>query len=455
MHGFLLIAAAAAAGIAPPTQADLDRLAGDMGVRLEILDNHPAKCPGQADGCFLSELRLRMPETLPPGLEAGDFKLYFSSVSPIISVDSGQFDWHAINGDLNFLQPRSRAQLRGGEIYRVRIWSQGHFFSAYYPMPNMFLVSGGLAPRTVAGTRPVIDPESGLERLPFVSPMTDEAKLATASPDDETRWMTPERTFAEFARRGAAAQSEIVILPTPLRVTRPAGPALDLTGGNRLRLTGIERSGLDPALQQLRKVGVKGLTRGPELRVAIARGLPAEGYRLTAGRGGVRIVAADPAGAAHALRSLAQQVAYEGGRLRPLQIEDSPRLDFRGLHVDVARNFHSKAELLKLVEQMAVYKLNKLHLHLGDDEGWRLEIKALPELTQVSAAMTRRRRGACCRSWAPARAATRRSTATSARPTIRRSSRRPRRAISKSSRRSTCPAIRAPRSARWKCATAG
>src|SRR3712207_4685686 len=69
--------------------------------------------------------------------------------------------------------------------------------------------------------------------------------------------------------------------------------------------------------------------------------------------------------------------------LRPLAIEDAPRFAFRGLHIDVARNFHSKAEILKLLDQMAAYKLNRLHLHLGEDEAWRLEIKQLPELTEV------------------------------------------------------------------------
>jgi hexosaminidase len=250
----------------------------------------------------------------------------------------------------------------------------------------MFLVSGGLAPRTVAATRPVIDPETGLELLPFVAPMTDEARLATASADDETRWMTPERSFAEYARRGVVAgTADVIILPTPYRVLRAPGPALDLTHGVRLRARGIDQRALAPALDQLRRAGVSGFDRGPELTVDISRlaGLRAEGYRLSSTNGAVAIVASDAAGAAHALRSLAQQVAHEGGRLRPILIEDSPRLDFRGLHIDVARNFHSKAELLKLVEQMSVYKLNRLHLHLGDDEGWRLEIKALPELAQV------------------------------------------------------------------------
>jgi hexosaminidase len=166
-----------------------------------------------------------------------------------------------------------------------------------------------------------------------------------------------------------------------------AGEAIDLRGGVRLRMAGVGREALRPALDRIVAAGIGGLDSGPELRIDVAPGLPAEGYRVSAsradGRPVLRIRAADAEGAGHALRSLAQQIAHEKGRLRPLEIEDAPRLPFRGLHVDVARNFHSKAEMLLLVEAMADYKLNRLHLHLGDDEGWRLEIKALPELGEV------------------------------------------------------------------------
>ena len=64
-------------------------------------------------------------------------------------------------------------------------------------------------------------------------------------------------------------------------------------------------------------------------------------------------------------------------------VKDEPRYSFRGMHVDIARNFKSKTSLMKLLDAMAMYKLNKLHLHATDDEGWRLEIKDLPELTEV------------------------------------------------------------------------
>ena len=65
-------------------------------------------------------------------------------------------------------------------------------------------------------------------------------------------------------------------------------------------------------------------------------------------------------------------------------IMDQPRFSYRGVHVDVCRNFHTKEVIKKLIHAMSIYKLNKLHLHLADDEGWRLEIPGLPELTQVS-----------------------------------------------------------------------
>ena len=66
-------------------------------------------------------------------------------------------------------------------------------------------------------------------------------------------------------------------------------------------------------------------------------------------------------------------------------VKDKPRYNYRGMHVDLARNFQSYESLIKLIDLMAFYKLNKIHLHLTDDEGWRLESKILPELTEMGA----------------------------------------------------------------------
>ena len=64
-------------------------------------------------------------------------------------------------------------------------------------------------------------------------------------------------------------------------------------------------------------------------------------------------------------------------------IQDVPRYPYRGLMIDVARNFIPKKEVMKMIEVLATYKMNRLHLHLADDEGWRLQIPGLEELTEV------------------------------------------------------------------------
>ncbi len=154
-----------------------------------------------------------------------------------------------------------------------------------------------------------------------------------------------------------------------------------MAAGIALTLDGVERGVVAPALAAL------GVAEGGALPLTIridpaAAGKP-EGYILDVKPSGIAIAAHDAAGASYALRSLAQQAAFEKGKLKPLHVEDAPEYGFRGLHIDLGRNFHSRDEIMKLVEAMAAYKLNKLHLHLAEDEGWRIEIPALPELAEI------------------------------------------------------------------------
>lgn len=64
-------------------------------------------------------------------------------------------------------------------------------------------------------------------------------------------------------------------------------------------------------------------------------------------------------------------------------IVDAPRYAYRGLMLDVARNFHTLQDVLRILDVMAQYKLNKFHFHLTDDEGWRIQIPGLEELSEV------------------------------------------------------------------------
>ncbi|OMJ33502.1 beta-N-acetylhexosaminidase [Sphingomonas sp. Sph1(2015)] len=369
-----LWASAAILAAAPAAQADLDRLAATLGYRYTILTNRPASCPTGVPRCFEADIAIAVPDSAP----SLPVEIRYSLVNPVLKIDSEVFDNRTINGDLNVLTLKPGQSLKSGQTYHVKLTGLGAFFSRNHMMPNAMLAAKGLTPRVIAATRTGTDADTGLETLPFVALMTDEAALARSAPDDQTVWRTPERAFALYAERGAATPVDVAILPKPMTATRPAGAPIDLSKGLRVAIQGFTRAAIAPALAGL-PVGTVPLT------IRKQSGIAPEGYRLTIADGGVTIAAADAAGASYALRSLAQQMAAEGTTLRPLIVEDAPRYGFRGLHIDLARNFHSKAEILKLIELMAAYKLNTLHLHLGDDEGWRLQIAGLPELTEVGA----------------------------------------------------------------------
>ena len=113
-----------------------------------------------------------------------------------------------------------------------------------------------------------------------------------------------------------------------------------------------------------------------------------EGYVLRVLPSTVLLCAATPAGHFHALQTLAQllrDAPRTGDRrtLPCLEIRDAPRFAWRGYMLDESRNFSGTAAVRRLLDAMAAYKLNRLHWHLTDSPGWRLEIKAFPQLTAV------------------------------------------------------------------------
>lgn len=114
-----------------------------------------------------------------------------------------------------------------------------------------------------------------------------------------------------------------------------------------------------------------------------------ESYQLEISKKGIHIIGADAKGVFYGIQSLLQLLPPDAFSktqasiiLPNLIIKDAPRYEYRGFHLDVSRNFHSKKTVLRLLEILAHYKINKFHFHLTDDEGWRIEIPGLPELTE-------------------------------------------------------------------------
>jgi len=137
-------------------------------------------------------------------------------------------------------------------------------------------------------------------------------------------------------------------------------------------------------------------TPGGTIYLGLGSGLPAEGYSLRVGEGRVTIAGGSAAGAFYGTRTLRQLLPPSLLRSAPakrvgavaldgLEVQDSPRFGWRGLLFDVARHYFPKQFLLRLVDLMSFHKLNVLHLHLTDDQGWRAQIDRYPLLTSVGA----------------------------------------------------------------------
>ncbi|MFE6162684.1 beta-N-acetylhexosaminidase [Streptomyces sp. NPDC056486] len=122
--------------------------------------------------------------------------------------------------------------------------------------------------------------------------------------------------------------------------------------------------------------------------------LAPEAYRLTVGERGIDIVGGAAPGVFWGAQTLRQLIGADAFRRAPLRagvphtvpgclIEDSPRFRWRGMMLDVARHFMPKDGVLRYLDLLAAHKLNVFHFHLSDDQGWRIEIKRYPKLTEV------------------------------------------------------------------------
>ncbi|HEX5171202.1 MAG TPA: family 20 glycosylhydrolase [Cyclobacteriaceae bacterium] len=121
-------------------------------------------------------------------------------------------------------------------------------------------------------------------------------------------------------------------------------------------------------------------------------GISREAYQLNVTNQGVVITGNDAAGVFYGIQSLRALIPLESYEkqtpalpLPVISIEDAPRFGFRGLHLDVSRNFQTKESILRLLDLLSFYKLNRFLFYITEDEGWRLEIKDLPELTEIGA----------------------------------------------------------------------
>ena len=319
--------------------------------------------------------------------------LYFNFGRPMRGAGTeAEITVEHINGDLWRLSPTERfAPLAPGDERRLSLLGRGAVTRRSDAPAGPYMVFGD--GRAEAAADYTIAPFRDIERL-------------RRSAGDQMPVATTGRLF-ERNRAAEALPLEQVgrVVPTPVRLAPGSGHVVlepawkvyfdaGLEGEARALIDILEpHLGGAPTMVATAPAGAVGfaLRTAPLTVDESPRQAGDEAYRLTVTPdAGVEIVGTDSAGVFYGIQTLRallpiEPAAGEAVALREVLVEDAPRFPYRGLHLDVSRNFHSRETVEKLLDLAALYKLNRFHFHLTDDEGWRLPVAALPELTTVGA----------------------------------------------------------------------
>lgn len=331
---------------------------------------------------FLSEIKI-----INEGRETlqGNWELYFS-FSPCRDITAGNihqglFLTH-INGDLHKLETiEGYTPIEPGKSLNIKIIS------------TEWAIKETDAP---GGFYFIFDKDDSNPYYPILTvlPFKTGAEL-TRNQNDKEEIPTAASIYKENQKLTLLPESVLCpVTPTPAVLHRKDG---------FVKLSNATHIYYDPALENEAVLLLILLKNEAGIEMQMSEGKPAgsdfiqltldgsgksEAYNLSSGESGIVIRGGSESGVFYGIQSLRAlfPAKIEAGKpilIPALEIVDQPRFTYRGMHLDVSRNFQSKESVFKLLEAMSFYKLNKLHFHLTDDEGWRIEIPGIPELTEI------------------------------------------------------------------------
>ncbi|NIJ51289.1 family 20 glycosylhydrolase [Dyadobacter arcticus] len=221
-----------------------------------------------------------------------------------------------------------------------------------------------------------------------------------AIPTAETRY----KDNLAFTTLGA--DQLLKIIPSPVKMTSGAGTFTLTSKANVFYQEGLETeakllieklkavTGTDFPIQKGSPQTASASAPAIVLKTGAmsVNGIAKEAYKLQVDQNGVAITGSDAAGVFYGVQSLLQLIPTESYVKKSdsvilgyVQVEDAPRFHFRSMHLDVGRNFQTKESIKRVLDLLASYKINHFLFYTAEDEGWRLEIDGLPELTEVGA----------------------------------------------------------------------
>lgn len=325
---------------------------------------------------FLSSITIenKSDENLP----ASGWKIYFNlryHGSNLTSI-SPAFEIKHVNGELFYIVSTTNFKgLEPGQSAQMEFVGNGRIAN-YNDVPSgLFWVDDSDDQTAIALKNPHIKQVAGTEKLPAFDAefIFNENKIIEDIPENKLPKIFP--TPIEYHE---SSESFILDGTTSIITDTAFKKEADYLAQTTRKLIG-KKAAISTGKQSGKSITLRKID------------LPAEAYQLKVKPESIVIAASEAAGIFYGIQSLKSLLPDGWSTMRTslkipcVEVNDAPRFSFRAFMLDVSRNFQSKEEILKVLELMSMYKLNVFHFHFCDDEGWRLEIPDLPELTIIGA----------------------------------------------------------------------
>lgn len=317
-------------------------------------------------------------------IKTGKWSLYFnqSFLKPKQSDDLTKGKIEHLNGDLYRYVPDSGFTLRQGDSLLFEYEGAGILFNEKYAPQGAYIV---------------YDDSKIIAKDLDIAPLTDYTNIFSDSAFIATIPTAANQYLINQNIPVLPSGTIGKIIPSPYTIKPGKGSvALDKTTtvyySNALKkeadyMVSLMEKYLGTKLKIKEGIGTEANSITIKTTPLMVNGVSEEAYSLTVVEGkGIVITGNDAAGVFYGIQSLSALIPAKNQAqitVESVEILDAPRFSFRSFLLDVSRNFTKKDDVLRLIDLLAMYKINKLNLHLSEDEGWRLEINGLPELTQI------------------------------------------------------------------------
>ncbi len=328
-----------------------------------------------ADGNLATRLMLRNDSSML--LDRG-WRLYFS-LGLELADGEDRVRTERVDGRYGFLEPAvSWAPLESGESMEIPV--QQWLFSGM----NLLGKQGFHLAVLPAGNNEEVLLGSPTELPPLLQPISElrNAWMKQSSPSSDLAFQSPAHVFE---RNASAPADRVALIPEPKEWQHEGhefsfkaiciSGALDMPGELQL------------LSEMLQARGIPEQADGYPVRLSLQPALPESCYELKVNETGCDLVGHDAAAVCMGIQLLRQLIddVETGWKLAKQQIKDWPDFSHRAFFLDIARHFQSPEQIKKIIRVMAAYRMNRLQLGISNDEGWRLEIPGIPELTEIGA----------------------------------------------------------------------